>query len=825
MTDKLIEHRRRILIPATFGVHSMIHDELLDYISQTFGHSTFSFHEVFLDRPVTWQQTFDARKMGENTVYETTQPFLSRFVHQSGLTPRVDKGVVHGLSEIMKVQTEFDPLAIPLVATTKESYHQGLEKITFPLGDSIFLQGLLQIWLKIEQGKEFKPDEWRDIDDWKTIFTNDAKHIQPTVGVPISGLGRPVSLIGSLCSDKIKNWYGDRVRQKLEDVIGEKKEFSELAKEEKKKKKRQYATKVKVANDAILALLREYHIALRPWIEARENSPVVVVVSISSDALFWGECVVILPGVDGDSKKFDHLKAYEGISEILIKNVQRTFMPIMTIFENYLLEYQLKESWKDWRKSSDWKRLQGSTKRFSFPKKFLRFDANWITNTENINGLQWIGMGYEPQSKKVEETKIGVAGLTLSDSDDHLFLLMLCNCFNDRNWTTKLNDLERGLTSLWAARYSVLCGDLPSNGSEVDKLTDAMKIVEDSFVFEKYLVASPAILNSIVTAMGLRHGDRGEAKASVKTALVIGGPGSGKDAMAKLVRLFSPGYRFGQLITLNMASFRPKEAAVPLLLGLDVFYKSNGSKKAKSFSIYSLLGRAWKPNILNPPYTHGKGLAFIFDELNSLDMDTQGALLRFLESGELLSLGSFEPVRDIDALVIGVMNEDPYTITKARTLDRVLRDKQVFGGMLGDFLYEFFRGKRRLRDDLYFRMIRGGEIILPELRDRREDIPVLFHFIVEKDLMPSIQEKKWEIELSTYELLMDPSLQWEGNVRQLQTLAREVFRVAYDEFKGHRRHPKNGPTRLTLRGTHVRTAQQNLARKSPSHPEMLVQST
>src|SRR5262249_4914931 len=156
------------------------------------------------------------------------------------------------------------------------------------------------------------------------------------------------------------------------------------------------------------------------------------------------------------------------------------------------------------------------------------------------------------------------------------------------------------------------------------------------------------------------------------------------------------------------------------------------------------------------PSSGSRGLSFIFDELNSLDLDTQGALLRFLESGELLALGDYKsPTKDVDALVIGVMNEDPNTITKVRTLDRIIKDKQVFGGMLGDFLYEFFRGQRRLRDDLYFRMARGGEIILPELRQRREDIPILFYFIVQRDLLPSLGKGYTsDIELSTYEQLM-----------------------------------------------------------------------
>jgi transcriptional regulator with PAS, ATPase and Fis domain len=221
-------------------------------------------------------------------------------------------------------------------------------------------------------------------------------------------------------------------------------------------------------------------------------------------------------------------------------------------------------------------------------------------------------------------------------------------------------------------------------------------------------------------------------------------------------------------------------------------------------------------------------LAFIFDELNSLDLDTQGALLRFLESGELLSLGDYKDAhRDVDALIVGVMNENPDTITKVRTIDRIVRDKQVFGGLLGDFLYEFFRGQRRLRDDLYFRMARGGEIVMPELRQRREDIPILFFLTVKKELIPTVQigKDKWGIELSTYDELMDKSFQWEGNVRELQALAREIFTVALKDYKDQMRRGTRYADKLMLRGTHVRMAKDNLARKSQTGPEILLQTS
>ena len=863
MTDdekELIDERRKLLIPATFGVHSMIEDELGDYISRTFGHSTFAFYEAFLDHPAQWWEDFNRVPIDAGT----TEPFLSRFVHKSGLTPKVDepslrniantlKGTVADLTrlwrgaitknkvsaeeakeeslerriEILKARhvdqvtlesidrsiaiLKDKVLGLPLVATKGDSYHKNLEKLEFSLNDSIILRGLLQVWLAIEQGGAFKLpqcevrrspyDAPMPVVGWKQGIFDDRPL---AVKVPTPGLISCVSVIGRLNPIEIKSFYGAAVLRHLAE---------------------DNSNSVKKA----LALLREYQIALRPWIEAAQAKPIWVGVSISSDAIFWGECVVLLPGA-GDREDEEKIEDYEGVAKILADNVQRTFMPIMTIFETYLLERQLRRRWDEWQKSSrwkkmeEWKRLQSSSAAIDFPANFLGLGLKWARSGKWTDALQWVGMGYEPNGPEVKKLEIKIGRLDDSRHREQLFLSMLHRCLGNNNWTEKLNDLEKSLASLWAARFSIIFKNLPKNTGEIDQFLAAMAKIESSLVFEKYLFSSPAILKAIMIAIGLRHGDRGNGKPSIKTSLVVGGPGSGKDLMAKLVRLFSPGYRFGELITLNMASFRPKEAAVPLLLGLDLFDHSKPPHD-KTFSIASLLGRAWKKvqNMKGAlPFKTGEGLAFVFDELNSLDMDTQGALLRFLESSELLALGDFEQkVENVDALIVGVMNEDPHSITKARTLDRVLRDKQIFGGMLGDYLYELFRGQRRLRDDLYFRMARGGEIVLPELRNRREDIPILFYFILTKELMEPFgdeEKKNVDIELSTYEGLMNPSLQWEGNVRELQALAREIFRVACDDRNNKQKRGEK--SRLTFRGSHVHLARQNLLNKSESKPEM-----
>lgn len=82
----------------------------------------------------------------------------------------------------------------------------------------------------------------------------------------------------------------------------------------------------------------------------------------------------------------------------------------------------------------------------------------------------------------------------------------------------------------------------------------------------------------------------------------------------------------------------------------------------------------------------------------------------------------------MDFLVIGIVNELEDTLTLEEPLRKFAKEKSIFGGVLGRALYEHFRNMRRLRDDLYYRLVRDGKFTLLDLAERREDIPILFSF-------------------------------------------------------------------------------------------------
>ncbi len=341
------------------------------------------------------------------------------------------------------------------------------------------------------------------------------------------------------------------------------------------------------------------------------------------------------------------------------------------------------------------------------------------------------------------------------------------------------NDIvERSLLKLWNARQETLAK------GDKDK-------VLDSLIFSKYLIGSPGMVEQIKNIMEL-HLKSGEFLPAV---LVVGGPGSGKDKMSKLIKLFSDNYRFGKEYTINMAMLRPKEITVPLLMGTDLKCSlqdvTGGAKIDKNIIIDGIFLQAKKEFVKN---NNCYKPSFIFDELNSLDIESQGSLLRVIENAKIVPLGGLKE-ESVDFLIIGIMNEDPESITMQRPIEEILKRERIFGGVVGDLLYEYFRGMRRLRDDLYYRIIRDGKIVIPDLRRRREDIPMLFYFFVSNE----IEKVIFDIDIEVYEVLMDEALMWPGNFRQLQAIAKETIREANRDAEKQNVHDK-----LKICGLHVK---------------------
>ncbi|GHT08263.1 sigma-54-dependent Fis family transcriptional regulator [Bacteroidia bacterium] len=141
-----------------------------------------------------------------------------------------------------------------------------------------------------------------------------------------------------------------------------------------------------------------------------------------------------------------------------------------------------------------------------------------------------------------------------------------------------------------------------------------------------------------------------------------------------------------------------------------------------------------------------KGTIFL-DEVGELPMATQARLLRVLESGEFIKVGSSK-VQKTDVRIVAATNVD---------LLKAIRN--------GKF-----------REDLYYRL-NTVPVIIPPLRDRKEDIPLLFRKFAgdfaEKYRMPAI-------------LLTDEArsvlmkYRWPGNIRELKNITERMSIIEKD---------------------------------------------
>lgn len=135
------------------------------------------------------------------------------------------------------------------------------------------------------------------------------------------------------------------------------------------------------------------------------------------------------------------------------------------------------------------------------------------------------------------------------------------------------------------------------------------------------------------------------------------------------------------------------------------------------------------------------GGTIFLDEVAELPLNTQARLLRVLESGEYLRVGSSK-VQKTNVRVIAATNVDVYDAVK----------------------------DGKFREDLYYRL-NTVPLRIPPLRDRREDIHLLFRKFVadftDKYRSPSIQlTEDAQQALSNYS--------WPGNVRQLKNIAEQI---------------------------------------------------
>src|ERR1700760_3812060 len=142
------------------------------------------------------------------------------------------------------------------------------------------------------------------------------------------------------------------------------------------------------------------------------------------------------------------------------------------------------------------------------------------------------------------------------------------------------------------------------------------------------------------------------------------------------------------------------------------------------------------------------GGTIFLDEVGELPLGTQARLLRVLEAGEFIRVGSSK-VQKTDVRVIAATNKDLLELTD----------------------------KGKFREDLYYRLS-TVPIRVPALRDRVEDIPLLFRkFAV--DFAERYKTAPVQLDEEAKNLLIN--YPWPGNVRELKNIAEQISVLSEDK--------------------------------------------
>ncbi|MDR3246203.1 MAG: sigma-54 dependent transcriptional regulator [Prevotellaceae bacterium] len=205
------------------------------------------------------------------------------------------------------------------------------------------------------------------------------------------------------------------------------------------------------------------------------------------------------------------------------------------------------------------------------------------------------------------------------------------------------------------------------------------------------------------------------------SVLITGESGTGKEAFPKIIHKFSS-RKHGQYIAVNCGAI-PEGTIDSELFGHEKGAFTGATDTRKGY------------------FEVADGGTIFLDEVAELPLSTQVRLLRVLETGEFLKVGSSK-MQKTNVRIIAATNVN---------LQEAIRHN-------------------RFREDLYYRL-NTVPIIVPPLRERKEDIYLLFRkfasdFAEKYRMPPIVLDAEAKLELENY--------LWPGNVRQLKNVTEQI---------------------------------------------------
>ena len=205
------------------------------------------------------------------------------------------------------------------------------------------------------------------------------------------------------------------------------------------------------------------------------------------------------------------------------------------------------------------------------------------------------------------------------------------------------------------------------------------------------------------------------------TVLVSGESGVGKETIPQIIHQFSR-RKNGKYLAVNCGAI-PEGTINAELFGHEkgAFTGAIGERKGY--------------------FEEANGGTLFLDEIGELPKETQAMLLRVLQSGEYIKVGSSK-VEKTDVRIVAATNVNLYTAVQ----------------------------QGRFREDLYYRL-NAARITMPSLRERKEDIYLLFRKFT-ADFAQRFGMRKVSLSIDAISLLKN--YRWPGNIRQLKNVAETV---------------------------------------------------
>jgi transcriptional regulator with PAS, ATPase and Fis domain len=205
------------------------------------------------------------------------------------------------------------------------------------------------------------------------------------------------------------------------------------------------------------------------------------------------------------------------------------------------------------------------------------------------------------------------------------------------------------------------------------------------------------------------------------SVLITGESGSGKEVFSHIIHQMSP-RKHGPFIAVNCGAI-PEGTIDSELFGHEKGAYTGAIGERKGY------------------FETVNGGTIFLDEIAEMPLGTQARLLRVLESGQYIRVGSSK-VEKTNVRVIAATNVDVYDAVKAG----------------------------RFREDLYYRL-NTVPLRIPPLRDRKEDIFLLFRKFT-SDFTDKYRTPPIQLDDEAQQVLINYS--WPGNVRQLKNMAEQL---------------------------------------------------